>query len=641
MCGIFGVASENIKGFPVKQATDTLIHRGPDESGTYSDDHVGLGHRRLSIIDLSTGQQPMFNEDRSQCIIFNGEIYNFSELRDELLNKGHAFATKSDTETILHAYEEWGERSVERLRGMFAFAIWDIRKKKLFLARDRFGIKPLFYAARNGRLYFASEMKAILASPEIEREMDEAALACYFTLSYIPAPLTIFKGIRKLLPGHSLTWQNGEFTTRKYWDLSVVPDRGKTEQYFIDGFMDLFQDSVQAHLVSDVPLGAFLSGGIDSSAVVAMMSRNGVGRVNTFSIGFGGDTGGYLDERSYARMVAQRYATNHHEYEVLPEPRGIVEKIVRSFDEPFADDSAIPSYYVCKIARQNVTVALSGLGGDEAFAGYERYLGFRLRSLYNRLPLSIRQNVVQTLVEGLPERADGHYTVNHMKRFVRSSASSADTAYFGYISRLNPYLRGSLFADSERFQRHQESCKELVLSYYNSPNVQDTRDSLNRVIYCDIKTYLPDDILTVTDRMSMYHSLEVRVPYVDNEVLEFCAAIPPELKLKWLRKKYLLKKAVAPLLPKEVIHHRKQGFVGPLARWLRTDLKPYVLQTLDEKNLGKHGLLNNRTIKQIVEEHFSGREIHDTLIWSLVIFQKWFDEYVGKSAPLHERIGNT
>ena len=630
MCGIFGVASDNVKGFPLEQATNTLFHRGPDEGGTYCDGHVGLGHRRLSIIDLSSGQQPMFNEDRSHCVVFNGEIYNFLELRDELIGKGHVFATKSDTETILHAYEEWGERSVERFRGMFAFAVWDSKRKKLFLARDRFGIKPLFYASRNGRLYFASEMKAILASGEIERDMDEEALACYFTLSYIPAPLTIFKGIRKLLPGHTLTWQNGRFSIRKYWDLSVIPDRGKTEEQFINGFMDLFQDSVQAHLISDVPLGAFLSGGIDSSAVVAMMSAAGTGRVNTFSIGFGGNTGGYLDERCYARMVAERYETNHHEHEVLPEPQGIVEKIVRSFDEPFADDSAIPSYYVCKIARENVTVALSGLGGDEAFGGYERYLGFSLRGLYNRIPGFVRRRLVQPFVEGLAERPDGHYTINHMKRFVRSSALSPDMAYFGYISRWNPSLQGSLFADAGRFQKHHESCRELVLGYFNSPQVQDTHDSLNRALYCDIKTYLPDDILTVTDRMSMYHALEVRVPYVDHRVLEFCSTIPPEMKLKWFRKKYLLKKAVAPLLPKEVIDHRKQGFVGPMTRWLQTDLKQYVLDTLDEKNLNKHGLLNARTVKRITDEHFTGKEIHDTLIWSLVIFQKWFDAYAGR-----------
>ena len=627
MCGIFGVASDTMKSFPLERVTNTLFHRGPDEGGLYRDDHVGLGHRRLSIIDLSSGQQPMFNEDRSRCVVFNGEIYNFSELRDELIGKGHVFATKSDTETILHAHEEWGERCVDRFRGMFAFAVWDIRKQKLFLARDRFGIKPLFYAVRNRTLYFASEMKAILACGDVAADLDEAALACYFTLSYIPAPHTIFRGIRKLLPGHTLTWHDGDCTIRKYWDLSVVPDRSKGERYFIDGFMDRFRGSVHAHLMSEVPLGAFLSGGIDSSAVVAMMGGNGSGPVNTFSIGFGGNTGGYLDERSYARMVAERYATNHYEHEVLPDPRGIVETIVRSFDEPFADDSAIPSYYVCKMAREHVTVALSGLGGDEAFGGYERYLGFKLRGLYNRLPGFIRTGLVRSMVERLPERADGHYTVNHLKRFVRSSELPADQAYYGYISRLSPSLQRTLFADAGRFEHHQDACRELVLRHFNSPAVHDAPDSLNRVLYCDIKTYLPDDILTVTDRMSMQHSLEVRVPYVDHEVLEFCASIPPEMKLKWLTKKYLLKKATAPLLPKEVLNHRKQGFVGPMAHWLRTDLKAYVLETLDEKNLAKHGLLNSRTIKRIIAEHFSGREIHDTLIWSLVVFQKWFDQY--------------
>lgn len=630
MCGIFGIVSTNsVRNFPLQQATDTLRHRGPDSSGVYQDEHAGLGHRRLSIIDLSTGDQPMFNEDRSLCIVFNGEIYNFHELRNELLAKGHRFATKSDTETILHAYEEWGEQSVERLRGMFAYAIWDIRTKKLFLARDRFGIKPLFYAQQGNRLLFGSEMKAILMDRDISRSMDDTALACYFTLSYIPAPFTIYQGIRKLLPGHTLTWQEGSSRIRKYWDLIIAPDRGRSEKYFIDGFMDRFAESVGAHMISDVPLGAFLSGGVDSSAVVAMMSRrdSGAGSVNTFSIGFGGDTGGYLDERGYARMVADQYATAHNEYEVIPNPEGIVEKIVASFDEPFADDSAIPSYYVCEMARKNVTVALSGLGGDEIFAGYERYLGFRLRSIYNRVPSLIRHNFIHRMVESLPERADGHYTINHMKRFVRSSQGSADNAYFGYISRLTPAVAETLFVDKARFKEPFGACKELVLSYFNSPNVHDGRDSLNRALYCDMKLYLPDDILTVTDRMSMYHSLEVRVPFVDHTLIEFCASIPPEMKMKWMKKKYLLKKAVAPLLPKEVIEHRKQGFVGPMTRWLQKDLKQYVQNTLDEKQLNKSGLFNPETIKRVLSEHFSRTEIHDTLIWSSVLYQKWHERY--------------
>ncbi len=347
-------------------------------------------------------------------------------------------------------------------------------------------------------------------------------------------------------------------------------------------------------------------------------------------MGFGGETGGYLDERKYARMVAERYSTNHREYEVLPKPEGLVEKIVGAFDEPFADDSTIPSYFVCKMARQNVTVALSGLGGDEAFAGYERYLGFRLRKIYNRVSPFLRETLIRNLIEKIPERSDGHYTVNHMKRFVRSASLSPDLCYLGYISILDSNLKESFFSDPNRFNKYHESCKDLILDHFNSSNVLGDKNSLNRALYCDIKAYLADDILAVTDRMSMHHSLEVRVPFLDHKLLEFCATIPPEMKLKWFQKKYLLKKAAAHLLPKEVINHRKQGFVGPMAQWLKNDLKSYALETLSEKNLKRHDLLNLKTIKKILNEHFSGKEIHDTLIWSILIFQRWYDSYIDK-----------
>lgn len=627
MCGIFGIASLNLNKFPLKELTDTLSHRGPDDAGYYLDENVGLGHRRLSIIDLEGGHQPVFNEDSSKCIIFNGEIYNFPELREKLIVAGHKFSTRSDTETILHAYEEWGEQCVEHLRGMFAFAIWDKVKKKLFIARDRLGIKPLFYAEHHGKFYFASEMKTILADKEFPRDMDEMALVSYFTLSYIPAPLTIFSKIRKLLPGHTLTWQDNSIRINKYWDIYFIPDKGKSEDGFIRGFMDIFQESVKSHLISDVPLGAFLSGGVDSSAVVAMMSNGASSRVNTFCIGFGGNTGGYLDERIYAKMVAERYNTNHHEYEVIPNPDGLLDKIVRAFDEPFADDSTIPSYFVCKIARENVTVALSGLGGDELFAGYERYLGFRLRSLYNKFPFFLRENLVSQFIENLPERADGHYTVNHMKRFVRSASLPADESYLGYVSLLTKEQRNTFFSDTAKFNNHLDSCTELLTGYFNSPNVTGDCNSLDRAFYFDIKTYLPEDILALTDRISMQHSLEVRVPFLDHKLVEFCSTIPSEIKMKWFKKKYLLKKAVADLLPKEVINHRKQGFVGPTSRWLQTDLKPYVLDALSERNLKKHGLFNQSTVNHLLEEHFTGKEIHDKLIWALLVFQKWFDMY--------------
>jgi asparagine synthase (glutamine-hydrolysing) len=636
MCGIFGIisAKRSIQRNLLEKGTLALAHRGPDDSGYFIGEGVGLGHRRLSIIDLEGGRQPMFNEDRSLCIVFNGEIYNFPVLRDELLSKGHRFETRSDTETILHAYEEWGEDCVARLRGMFAFAIWDDRAKKLFLARDRMGIKPLFYGEYNGTFYFASEMKAILADRNFPRRIDELALTSYFDLSYIPAPYSIFRDIRKLLPGHTLTWQDGHFRTRQYWDLHFIPDRSKDENYFICKFNELFKESVKIHLISDVPLGAFLSGGVDSSAVVAAMSRVSDRPVNTFCMGFGGAVGGYLDERRYARMVADRYGTTHREYEIAPDPKGLVDKIVRAFDEPFADDSTIPSFFVCQIARENVTVAESGLGGDEAFAGYERYLGFRLRGLYGRLPKFLREGLLRRLVEQLPERADGHYTINHLKRFVRSSSLADDEAYFGFQTILNPNIRSDFFADRPKFERHLETSKALMLDYFNAPPTADRRDGLNRAFYCDIKTYLPEDILAVTDRMSMHHALEVRVPFLDHPLIEFCATIPPEMKIKWFNKKYLLKKAMHDFLPPEIMTHRKQGFVGPMTQWLKTDLKPYVLNTLSREKLKKHDLLNSQTVEKVLEEHFSGREIHDTLIWAMVLFQRWYDIYIeGEKEP--------
>jgi asparagine synthase (glutamine-hydrolysing) len=551
-------------------------------------------------------------------------------LRAELIQKGHHFRTNGDTETILHAYEEWGAKSVERLRGMFAYAVWDTREGELFLARDRLGIKPLFYAEYGGHFYFASEMKAILTDPRFPRDIDELALACYFNFAYIPAPLSIFAHIRKLLPGHTLTWKDGSITVRKYWDIYFHPDHGKSERYFIETYRDLLQDAVRMRLMSEVPLGAFLSGGIDSSTVVALMSKTSTEPVNTFCIGFGGNVGGYLDERKYAQMVAERYTTRHKTYEVVPSSEGLIEKIVQSFDEPFADDSTIPSYYVCQMARREVTVALSGLGGDEAFAGYERYLGFKLRSLYGWLPTVVSGQMVPRIVNRLPERQDGHYTINHLKRFVRSATLPPDLSYIGYISRLGAGLRDGFFNDRDKFSGLQQSAVDLFRAYFNSDNVSADSESLDRAFFCDIKTYLPEDILAVTDRMSMYHALEVRVPFIDHKLLEFCATIPPELKMKWFRKKYLLRKIAKPLLPEPVIHHRKQGFVGPMAQWLKHDLKPHVIETLDRKNLRKHDYLNHHKVGEILNDHFNGREIHDTLIWSMLIFQCWYEAYIDK-----------
>lgn len=626
MCGIFGIASQNEYPFDLERFTDCLTHRGPDESGYFRGEGIGMGHRRLSIIDLSSGQQPMYNEDRSMCIVFNGEIYNYQELKADLIKSGHKFTTNSDTETILHAYEQWKERCVEKLRGMFTFAIWDANTRTLFLAVDRLGIKPLFYANCDNRLYFASEMKAILADSNFPRVIDEQAMVSYFMLSYIPAPLTIFKHIRKLPPGHTLTWRNGDVRIRQYWDLYFEPQRNKSESYFIDGFLSRFEESVRIRLMSEVPLGAFLSGGVDSSAVVAMMSRSDNDPVNTFCIGFGGETGGYLDERQYAQSVAERYGANHHEFNVVPEPEGILDTIVRAFDEPFADDSTIPSYFVCRIARQLVTVALSGLGGDEAFAGYERYLGFQIRSMYNWLPLGMRQRWLPGIVDRIPERSDGHYTINHLKRFVRAGSLPDDVAYYRFLTIIDEQRCRSLLRGGTRLAPYFDACRDHITGFFNSANAGS--ESMNRVYYCDIKTYLPDDILCVTDRMSMQHALEVRVPFIDHKLLEFCATIPPEMKMKWLRKKYLLKKAMRPLLPGEVLDHRKQGFVGPMTQWLKNDLKQFTLDKLSPQNVEAIGVLRHAEVARILDEHFSGRQIHDTLIWAMLVFQRWHQLYI-------------
>jgi asparagine synthase (glutamine-hydrolysing) len=479
----------------------------------------------------------------------------------------------------------------------------------------------LFYAEHQGILFFASEMKAILQFKDFPRNIDNDALASYFMLSYIPAPLTIFKKIRKLLPGHTMECRSGCVTIKKYWDIYFVPDHSKSKKQMMETFTELFEDSVRLRMISDVPLGAFLSGGIDSGLVVAMMSRNCDSPINTFCMGFGGNVGGYLDERGYAKNVAEQYGANHSEHIVDPDPRAIIEDIVRSFDEPFADHSTIPSYYLCKETRKQVKVALSGLGGDELFGGYERYLGFKLSAYYNRLPFFVRENMIKQLVLNIPERKDGHYTINHLKRFVRSASLPQDIRYLNFFSRMSVAKKQSLFA-SDTFLQNFDNGRDMVLDYFNSENAS---EPLDRAFYCDMKTYLPEDILACTDRMSMRHSLEVRVPFLDYRLVEFCATIPHSMKIKCFDKKHLLKETAMMYLPKDVITHRKQGFVGPMTRWLQTDLKEYVLDVLNEKNLNKHSLFNNNTVRIILEEHFNGVEINDFLIWSLLMFQVWYN----------------
>lgn len=633
MCGIFGIlklqGELDSKAFSIPNSTDVLRRRGPDDYGYYLDSNVYLGHRRLSIIDLGTGKQPIFNENETKVVIFNGEIFNFQDIKCELESYGHHFKTRTDTEVIVHAYEQWGNECIGKFRGMFAFGLWDSEQKRLFLARDRLGIKPLFYAIYDDVFYFASEMKAILQYQHFPRDLDKDGLAAYFTLSYIPAPFTIFKYIRKLPAGHSLEIKDGSMKISQYWDIIFESDRTKSEGYFIEGINGLLEEAVKLRMISDVPIGAFLSGGVDSGAVVALMSRQSSSPVRSFCMGFGGNVGGYLDERDLAKQIASKYNTIHKEYEVQPDVSGIIDDIVQAFDEPFADHSTIPTYYLCKLARQDVKVAISGLGGDEAFGGYERYSGLKFSMYYSMFPRLFREGVIKAIVEKLPERVDGHYTSNHLKRFVRSASFSEGQRYFGFLSMIGKDTH-EIFTESEKYEGGLARCRDLILSYFNACNAV---EPIDKAVYCDIKTYLPDDILACTDRISMWHSLEVRVPFLDHKLLEFCAQIPNEMKIGLFQKKKILKRAVSDILPSCILKHRKQGFVGPMTRWLQSGLKSYVLTVLSDKNLERHGIINKAYVQRILREHFNRIEIHDKLIWSLVMFQKWFESYIERRFP--------
>jgi asparagine synthase (glutamine-hydrolysing) len=626
VCGIVGILSGNIQVDADVRTTDRMMsalsRRGPDESGFHKDNRVFLGHTRLSIIDLSGGKQPIYNEDNSKCIVFNGEIFNFTEIRSDLLRLGHLFKTNSDTEVILHSYEEWGVDCLEKFRGMFAFAIYDINTQILFIARDRLGVKPLFYSFFNGAFLFASEMKAIIEFKDFPKRMNEQALSSYFLLSYIPSPLTIYKDINKLPAGNYMIIDGRNHFIKQYWDISFIEEK-QPEDYYISEIQKYLAESTSLRMISDVPLGAFLSGGIDSSVILALMSGLSSESIHTFCMGYGGNIGGFLDERQYADIVSKKFHSKHVQYEVNPNVEGILDEIAMSFDEPFADSSTIPSYYLYKMTRQKVKVALSGLGGDELFGGYERYLGFKLSHMYNRLPVFASQ-IINDAISNLPERKDGHYTVNHMKRFVRYANLPEGNRYFGYISNMTKerYLR--LFKNNKVMREGYEYCEKLIVDRYND---NDADKPLNKVFYTDLKTYLPDDILTCTDRLSMWHSLEVRVPFLDHKFVELCAKIPTNLKIKYADKKYILKKAFKNEIPPEIIKHRKQGFDAPMTNWLNSDLSGLV-DNLLSADFCQGDFFDKNEIHNIIRQHRGKLEINDKIIWSLIMFRRWNDIYM-------------
>lgn len=629
MCGICGIL--DLTGQPIdqkilRQMADTLAHRGPDAEGFYCNPAaegspaVGLAHRRLSIIDIATGQQPLANEAGTVWIVFNGEIYNYLDVREELLHKGHVFKTRSDTETIVHAYEEWGESCVDRLRGMFAFAIWDENRQRLFVARDRLGIKPLYYYWDGKTLIFGSEIKAIVANPRVARKLNLEALCDYFTLLYIPAPKSIFQNIHKLEAGHVLTLTAGTVKIHQYWDLHFHPDLEVEENEWQERILTKLEEAVRIRLMSEVPLGAFLSGGVDSSAVVALMAGLMHESVKTASIGFQEQA---FNELPYARQIAGQFTTDHHEQMVSPDSVAILDQLAWYFDEPFADSSAVPTYYVSQVAKQKVTVCLSGDGGDENFAGYRRYYFDRLENaIRSCIPTLIRQQCIKPLA-GLYPKMDWAPQMFRAKTLLTNLAMDQVEGFFNSMSWFQG-SRESLFTDDVTQQLAGYSPIDTFRRHYaNAP-----QDPLSAVQYIDIKTYLVDDILTKVDRASMAHALEVRVPLLDHEFMELVANIPSKLKLKGREGKYILKKSLEQKLRHDTLHRPKKGFSVPLGQWLKNDLKPLFEQSVLNQTANTTQLLNKRTVETIWREHQSGQRERSAELWPILFFQKWREKWL-------------
>ena len=595
-----------------------MVHRGPDDGGVFVGPGIGLGHRRLSIIDLSGGHQPMSNEDGTIWVLLNGEIYNYPELRSELMQRGHKFASKSDTEAIVHLYEDCGEECFAQLRGMFSIALWDSRTRKLVLARDRVGKKPLFYAADQKRILFGSELKALLAGDSVPRDMDEPALSDYFSFGYIPAPKTIYKAVRKVLPGHYLVASAEGVRETCYWDLSFGHVEQRSEAEWGEILRGQLCEATRIRLMSDVPLGAFLSGGIDSSSVVAMMAPLMGRPVTTCSIGFAEKE---YDEAEYARQVSKLFSTDHHEETVEPDAVGIIDKLAWHFDEPFADSSAIPTYYVSKIARGQVTVALGGDGGDESFAGYRRYkLDYYENRMRGYVPPGLRRNLFGPLGRIYPALAWAPRVFRAKSTFQSLSRSPLE-GYFNSVSYFRPDDKAQLFAPDFRRKLNGYDSLSVFKGYYDRA---DTDDPLSKIQYLDVKTYLTDDILTKVDRTSMAVSLEVRAPMLDHKFMECVARIPSSLKLNNGTGKYILKKTLEPILPENILYRSKQGFAIPLGAWFKRELKDMARKAIVETD---DGILDGQFLKKIWDQHQKGYYDRSALLWATLMFRKWHQTF--------------
>ena len=646
MCGICGKISlnGNVTEELIRKMCGVLTHRGPDDEGVRVLDSsalrprsnnilranevsrevkIGLGHRRLSIIDLSpAGHQPMSNEDGTIWIVLNGEIYNFPELKSALEKKGHRFRSRTDTEVVIHLYEEKGADCVKDLRGMFSFAIWDQKKERLFIARDRIGKKPLFYIYKNQTLTFASEIKAILQDPEVNAEVNKPAITDYLSYGYTPTPETMFKGIMKLPPAHFMIYEKGNIRLEKYWELDFSKKLKLSEKDYCDKTMDLLEECTKIRLISDVPLGAFLSGGIDSSAVVYMMSKLSSKPVKTFSIGF--DNKEY-SELKYAKVIADRFKTDHHEYIVKPDAIELLPKLVWHYNEPYADSSALPSYYVAKMTRQEVAVALNGDGGDECFGGYERFMAARYAELINKAPIPFKKKIIEAIIKRIPESLEFKDSKARLRRFMVELSKSYRERHYNWMAIFNNYEKNNLFSN----EFNKEISGKNSFSYLDKAfNECGSPDIVDKVMCADIKTNLLDDLLVKMDIATMANSLEGRSPFLDHKMMEFCAAMPSAMKIKGTKLKYILKKALSKALPKEILSRGKMGFGVPLDSWFRGELKDYSYGILmSDKSLNR-GYFKKESVKKLLDDHVAARANNGARIWSLLFLELWHRMFI-------------
>jgi asparagine synthase (glutamine-hydrolysing) len=638
MCGIYGILSlENVihpQPDILSSMGNITIHRGPDDEGTYSDDKASIGMRRLSIIDLSGGHQPISNEDEKVWVVCNGEIYNFRELRKDLKSKGHRFRTASDTEVLVHLYEEYDEKFIEKLNGMFGFALWDSRKSKMLIGRDRLGIKPIYYYLDESQLIFASEAKAILSHPDVDTELDHTALQQYLTLGYVPAPYSIFAGIKKLPVASLMICKDNNIAIERYWELNTTPDGSLTEQEWCDLVLEKLEKAVVGQMVSDVPLGAFLSGGIDSSTVVALMAKNNPEPIKTYSIGFDtGKAGAYYNELPYAKKVSQLFQTKHKEIIVKPDVIELLPKLLWHMDEPIADTAFITTFLVAEFARQDVKVILSGVGGDELFGGYRRYLGDYYNRYYKLIPSWVRQNILLPLAKNLP--ADRHSGIKnlsrHMRSFIQSSELRLEDRYRFYIQVFSQQKLGNLLKDQPKV-------------HYDALNLAFDQvkggDELSQLFEVDLGTQLPDDLLLLTDKMTMATSLECRVPLLDHELVELGGRMPSHLKINGRQLKYVLKKALKEVLPADILYRKKRGFGAPMGAWLKQELAPLMKHILSEDSISSRGLFNWPAIQETIKLHENDREDHTDHLLSLMNLELWCRMYLDgfSAADLSDQI---